>query len=68
MARRFVIRANAGFLAVCAGIGGQPVDLVANALDAVRFVDLDTAAHRARMLTRLGWTDLRLIEISVPLV
>jgi hypothetical protein len=51
----------------CTGIGGVPVQLVPNPLDAVRFSDIDTAALRARLLRQLGWGDLAVVPIRVPL-
>lgn len=51
----------------CTGIGGVPVRLVPNPLDAVRFSDIDTAALRARYLTKLGWTDIAVVPIRVSL-
>lgn len=51
----------------CTGIGGVPVRLVLNPLEAVRFSDIDTAALRARHLTELGWSDISIVPIRVPL-
>lgn len=51
----------------CTGIGGIPVRLVPDPLDAVRFSDIDTAALRARYLTELGWHNLSVVPIRVPL-
>jgi hypothetical protein len=63
---RFTIRAEAGFLAACAGIGGPPVTVVPDARDAVHFVDLDTAFTRAHLMTEVGWTGLRVVEVLLP--
>jgi len=63
---RFTIRADAGFLAACGGIGGPPVTTVANATDAVHFVDLHTARTRALLMHEVGWTNLRIVEVLVP--
>lgn len=65
---RFTIRANSGFLAACAGIGGPPVATVANPTEAVLFVDFDTALIRAQLMHEIGWTDLRIVEVLVPSV
>lgn len=56
-----------GYLMACTGIGGVPVRLVPNPLEAVRFSDIDTAALRARHLTKLGWHNLSVVPIRVPL-
>lgn len=56
-----------GYLMACTGIGGVPVRLVPNPLDAVRFSDIDTAALRARHLSKLGWADISVVPIRVPL-
>lgn len=50
----------------CTGIGGIPVRLVADPMDAVRFTDIDAAALRARYLTRLGWTNLSVVPVRIP--
>lgn len=64
---RYVIRTEHGFLAACTGIGGIPVAEVPDPFAAVRFADLDTAALRARALLKLGWTQLRIVTLRVPL-
>lgn len=66
MRPRFTIRAEGGFLAACAGIGGPPVTTVANVSEAVLFVDADEALRRARLMTEVGWHNLRVVEILVP--
>lgn len=63
---RFTIRADGGFLAACAGIGGPPVATVPDASDAVHFVDLQTARTRAQLMTEVGWTNLRIVEVLIP--
>lgn len=63
---RFTIRAEAGFLAACPGIGGPPVEVVPDLNRAVHFVDLDSALRRARLMTELGWDNLRIVEVLVP--
>lgn len=63
---RFTIRADAGFLAACGGIGGPPVTTVTNATDAVHFVDLHAARTRALLMHEVGWTNLRIVEVLVP--
>lgn len=62
---RFTIRADGGFLAACGGVGGPPVAVVPNHLEAVHFVDLHTAATRARLMTELGWSNLRIVEVRL---
>jgi hypothetical protein len=52
----------------CTGIGGVPVRLVPNPLDAVRFSDINTAALRARHLSKLGWAGITVVPIRVPLL
>lgn len=64
---RYVIRTEAGFLAACTGIGGVPVEEVADPFAAVRFADLDTAGLRARALLKLGWSNLRIVALRAPL-
>lgn len=64
---RFTIRADGGFLAACGGIGGSPVALVADPRDAVHFVDYDTAITRARLMLEVGWINLRVVAIQLPL-
>lgn len=66
MRPRFTIRADGGFLAACAGLGGPPVRTVADASQAVHFVDHDSACTRARLMSEVGWTNLRIVEILVP--
>ncbi|MEB3209293.1 MAG: hypothetical protein VKK63_10310 [Synechococcus sp.] len=39
---------------------------VTNASDAVLFVDFDTACTRAQLMTEIGWTNLRIVEVLVP--
>lgn len=63
---RFTIRTDTGFLATCAGIGGPPVAVVPNPLDAVHFVDFDTAHTRAHLMTEVGWINLRIVEVLIP--
>lgn len=64
---RYVIRTESGFLAACTGIGGVPVEEVSDPFTAVRFADLDTAGLRARVLLKLGWTNLRIVALRAPL-
>ena len=64
---RYAIRTSGGFLAACTGIGGVPVEEVSDPWAAVRFADIDAAAYRARLLTKLGWHDLRIVALRVPL-
>lgn len=63
---RFTIRADGGYLTACAGIGGPPVALVNDATKAVHFVDFDSALIRAHLMTEVGWTNLRIVEVLVP--
>jgi hypothetical protein len=64
---RYAIRTENGFLAACTGIGGVPVQEVSDPFAAVRFADIDAAAHRARLLIQLGWHNLRIVALRVPL-
>lgn len=64
---RYAIRTAGGFLAACTGIGGVPVQEVSDPGAAVRFADIDAAAYRARLLSKLGWHDLRIVALRVPL-
>jgi hypothetical protein len=66
-AERFVLSTESGYLVAGTGIGGIPVVLTPDPLAAVRFTDLDTAALRARHLTKLGWSNLTVTPITVPL-
>jgi len=66
-AERFVLSTEGGYLVAGTGIGGIPVVLTSDPLAAVRFTDLDTAALRARHLTKLGWSNLSVTAITVPL-
>lgn len=63
---RFTIRAEHGFLAACAGIGGPPVHTVTNPTEAVHFVDFDAACTRAHLMTEVGWRNLRVVEVLLP--
>jgi len=65
---RYVIRAEGGFLAPCTGIGGVPVELVDFPTSATQFADMETAIHRARLLTKLGWQGLRIVEVLLPFI
>ena len=67
IAERFVLCTEGGYLVAGTGIGGIPVVLTPDPLAAVRFTDLDTAALRARHLTKLGWSNLTVTPITVPL-
>lgn len=62
---RFTIRAEDGFLAACPGIGGPPVAVVADHRQAVHFVDFQTACTRARLMTEIGWRNLRVVEVRL---
>lgn len=64
--RRYVIAAEGGFLAPCTGIGGVPVELVPKPASATQFADIETAVHRARLMTKLGWNGLRIVEVLLP--
>lgn len=64
---RYAIRTDKGFLAACTGIGGIPVREVSDPLEAVRFADYETAALRARALIKLGWDELRIVTLVMPL-
>lgn len=66
-AERFVLSTESGYLVACTGIGGIPVSLTPDPLAAVRFADIDTAALRARHLTKIGWSDISVVPITVPL-
>lgn len=66
-AERYVLSTKSGYLVACTGIGGIPVSLTPDPLAAVRFTDIDTAALRARHLTKLGWTNITVTPIKVPL-
>ena len=59
--RRFCLRSPGGFLA-----GSTPIAAVPTPEDAVHFVDLHSARGRAQLLTELGWSDLRIVEVLVP--
>ena len=63
--RRFTIRGEGGFLAACGGVGGPPVAVVPDYHDAVHFVDFHVAALRARLMTELGWANLRIVEVRL---
>lgn len=65
--RRFIIRSASGFLAAGDGPNCLPVTAVPDHRDAVHFVDFDAACTRARSLTELGWLDLRIVEVFLPL-
>jgi hypothetical protein len=43
------------------------VVLTPDPLAAVRFTDIDTAAIRARHLSKLGWSGIAVVPITVPL-
>lgn len=62
---RFTIRADGGFLAACGGIGGPPVEVVPDYRNAVHFVDFQIAAIRARLMSELGWRNLRIVEVAL---
>jgi hypothetical protein len=42
------------------------VRVVPCATAAVHFVDFDTARIRAHLMTEVGWTNLRIVEVLVP--
>jgi hypothetical protein len=63
---RFTLRAENGFLAACPGLRGSAITTVDDVYDAVHFVDFDAACHRAHLMTEVGWTNLRIVEILVP--
>jgi hypothetical protein len=65
---RFTIRSDHGFLAACGGIGGPAVTTVADPAQAVHFVDFDTACTRAHLMTEVGWSNLRVVEVLIPCV
>lgn len=67
-AERFVLSTEGGYLVACTGIGGVPVSLTPDPLSAVRFADIDTAALRARYLNKIGWSDISVVPITVPLL
>lgn len=62
---RFTIRADGGFLAACAGIGGTPIEVVRDHRSAVHFVDFQAAWNRACLMTEVGWTNLRVVEVRL---
>ena len=66
-AERFVLSTESGYLVAGTGIGGIPVVLTPDPLAAVRFTDIDTAAIRARHLSKLGWSGIAVVPITVPL-
>jgi len=62
---RFTIRADGGFLAACGGVGGPPVEVVPDYRNAVHFVDFHIASIRARLMSELGWRNLRVVEVAL---
>jgi hypothetical protein len=60
--RRYCLRAGAGFLT-----DTLPITPVHSPEDAVHFVAIATARARAVQLHELGWRDLRVVEILIPL-
>lgn len=66
-AERYILATEGGYLVACTGIGGIPVSLTPDPYAAVRFADIDTAAIRARHLTKLGWCDIAVTPITVAL-
>jgi hypothetical protein len=63
--RRFTLRADGGFLAACTSRSGPPIAVVPDYLDAVLFVDFDAAQTRARLMAELGWSGLRIVEVTL---
>ena len=63
--RRFTIRADGGFLAACGGVAGTPVEVVPDYRNAVHFVDFHIASIRARLMSELGWRNLRIVEVAL---
>lgn len=66
-AERYVLSTESGYLVAGTGIGGIPIVLTPDPLGAVRFCDMETAVTRARYLRDLGWAQLRIESIAVPL-
>ena len=66
---RFLLRADHGFLAATTErAAGPPIQLTPIPEAATTFVDPHTAHQRARMLTALGWSNLRVVELRLPLL
>lgn len=64
----YTIRASGGFLAANHGPSGPPIVLVKDAIKATRFTESFTAHCRAAELEHLGWTDLTVAPLEVPLL
>jgi len=61
------LRTDNGFLSASHAIEGPPVTVVPTPENATRFVDLISAVRRAQAFTELGWRNLRIIELRMPL-
>ena len=59
---RYAIRSNSGYLAA-----QVPIAMVTDPTAASRFVDIDTARKRAQSLAKLGWPNLHIVALRVPL-
>lgn len=59
-----MIMADVGYL--MASPTTPATEVVMDPAQATHFVDIDSAIHRARLLTQLGWRDLRVVEFGIP--
>lgn len=59
---RYAIRSADGYLAA-----QIPIAVVSNSTAASRFVDMDTARRKAQALIELGWSNLHIVAMRVPL-
>jgi hypothetical protein len=64
---RYILGSEDGFLTANTGQEAIAVEAVPDPFAAVRFADLDVAAQRARALLKLGWANLRIVTLYVPL-
>jgi len=64
----YTIRAENGFLAANHANDGPPIRVIASPEHATRFVDITSAGRRAAALQQLGWRDLRIIAVYLPLI
>lgn len=64
----YTIHARGGFIAANHGPSGPPIALVKDATKATRFTEAITAHRRAAALEHLGWTELTVVPIELPLL
>lgn len=64
----YTIRAEGGFLAANHAGDGPPIRVIASPEHATRFVDLISAGRRAAALQQLGWRNLRIVAVYLPLI